>query len=986
MKILRIHLKNLNSLRGENTVDFTTEPLAGAGLFAITGATGAGKTTLLDAVTLALYGRAARYGKEANPEDMMSRHTAECRAEVEFEVPQGVYRSRWELRRAKNDPDGILQAPKRHVYDGEGTILAEKIRDADDCIEDLIGLDYDRFLRSVLLAQGEFSKFLKSKPGERAALLEKLTGTGRYSRLSILAHEEARKHENNLDKKKAGLDALEILDNDDLANLKTQKKTGDQRKTVLKKKLDACSEMVEKINKLFDQKNKEQATQDELLEIGLEIKTAHPNFKRLELHRKTESFTRPLTRLDAAAQAHGLAIESLETARDQLASAQADSHSAQHAYHTTLQLALTTEKQSEADAKTAKAAAQKQADEAKTWLNKNKADKKLVDQIMAISTQVNDLKHNRATANQTWRNWTQDARQASKKSAAELPKTPDGFSPGKLESAIEQFLAMLDQETTDAQDKFSASSDELKNRKDHWEKAKRLAKFESERKHLVSGQPCPLCGAPEHPHAHQTIDDDELDQLESRVDDAQETLDEIKDKKTSLARAHKKLQADAGPVRENIRAPLAATKILTPTLKPLGLDPPEAGSEDDLRELLEFRATAFQDNLKEKTKGEQHLDLAQQALTLAGKNLKVFEGKLAKLKPLPKGVTLVPLEAEEVPTVADAEEEFQQSSKDFVAAKTTFENSARDEKTQSIHLKKIESPLETKVAKSVFKTLKGLRAARLAEGEANEIEAVESDLTKRTNEANALLKDSQREIKNLKQEEVLEGAAADKYKTNFTGQQTERDELINQLGKIEKSIIDDSKNRRTLQQGLKKLEADQQALKVWSVLRELIGSADGKKFRTFAQSITLSTLVDNANHYLYYLNRRYSICRNEENLESLSLQIEDHHQADARRPMNSLSGGESFLASLALALGLSDLTGRTVAIDTLFIDEGFGSLDSDTLDLAIASLERLRQRDKTVGVISHVDLLKQRITTQIVVQKNSDGTGTINLIPHPAGA
>lgn len=218
MKILRIHLKNLNSLRGENTVDFTTEPLAGVGLFAITGATGAGKTTLLDAVTLALYGRAARYGKEANPEDMMSRHTAECRAEVEFEVPQGVYRSRWELRRAKNDPDGILQAPKRHVYDGEGMILAEKIRDADDYIEDLIGLDYDRFLRSVLLAQGEFSKFLKSKPGERADLLEKLTGTGRYSRLSILSHEEARKHENNLDKKKAGLDALEILDNDDLAN------------------------------------------------------------------------------------------------------------------------------------------------------------------------------------------------------------------------------------------------------------------------------------------------------------------------------------------------------------------------------------------------------------------------------------------------------------------------------------------------------------------------------------------------------------------------------------------------------------------------------------------------------------------------------------------------------------------------------------------------------------------------------------------------
>jgi exonuclease SbcC len=366
--------------------------------------------------------------------------------------------------------------------------------------------------------------------------------------------------------------------------------------------------------------------------------------------------------------------------------------------------------------------------------------------------------------------------------------------------------------------------------------------------------------------------------------------------------------------------------------------------------------------------------------------LKVFEGKLAKLKPLPKGVSLEPLKAEEVSTVADAEEEFQQSFKDLVAAKTTFENSVRDEKTQATHLKKIETPLKTEVAKSVFKTLKGLDDARLAEDEANEIEAAESALTKRTNEANALLKDSQREIKKLKQEKVLKGAAAEQFKTNFTEQQTERDELINQLGKLEKTINDDSKNRNKLQQGLKKLEADQQALKVWSTLRELIGSADGKKFRTFAQSITLDTLVQHANHHLYHLNQRYSICRNEENLESLSLEIKDHHQADARRPMNSLSGGESFLASLALALGLSELTGRTVAIDTLFIDEGFGSLDSDTLDLAIASLERLRQRDKTVGVISHVDLLKQRITTQIVVQKNSDGTGTINLIPHPAGA
>src|SRR5687768_3480923 len=101
MKILRIRLKNLNSLKGEHSVDLTAEPLASAGLFAITGATGAGKSTVLDAVTLALYGKAARYGNESNPEHMMSRHTGECLAEVEFEVPTGVYRAVWERHRSR---------------------------------------------------------------------------------------------------------------------------------------------------------------------------------------------------------------------------------------------------------------------------------------------------------------------------------------------------------------------------------------------------------------------------------------------------------------------------------------------------------------------------------------------------------------------------------------------------------------------------------------------------------------------------------------------------------------------------------------------------------------------------------------------------------------------------------------------------------------------------------------------------------------------
>lgn len=134
-------------------------------------------------------------------------------------------------------------------------------------------------------------------------------------------------------------------------------------------------------------------------------------------------------------------------------------------------------------------------------------------------------------------------------------------------------------------------------------------------------------------------------------------------------------------------------------------------------------------------------------------------------------------------------------------------------------------------------------------------------------------------------------------------------------------------------------------------------------------------MIRHANKHLQRLAERYRLRRRAG--EALDLEIIDLHQAGVARPMASLSGGESFLASLALALGLSDLAGRNVRIDSLFIDEGFGSLDADTLDVAIAALESLRLNQKTVGIISHVDLLKERITTQVQVERGAGGISSI---------
>jgi exonuclease SbcC len=161
-------------------------------------------------------------------------------------------------------------------------------------------------------------------------------------------------------------------------------------------------------------------------------------------------------------------------------------------------------------------------------------------------------------------------------------------------------------------------------------------------------------------------------------------------------------------------------------------------------------------------------------------------------------------------------------------------------------------------------------------------------------------------------------------------------------------------------------------------LNKLIGQADGKKFRIFAQGLTLKQLVTLANRHLINLNPRYII--EKDATTDLELLIVDTFQADTKRPMSTLSGGESFLVSLALALGLSDLAGQNTNIESLFIDEGFGTLDEKTLEDAIATLENLNHSGKTIGIISHVSALKEKITTQIRVTKKGGGVSILELV------
>jgi exonuclease SbcC len=177
---------------------------------------------------------------------------------------------------------------------------------------------------------------------------------------------------------------------------------------------------------------------------------------------------------------------------------------------------------------------------------------------------------------------------------------------------------------------------------------------------------------------------------------------------------------------------------------------------------------------------------------------------------------------------------------------------------------------------------------------------------------------------------------------------------------------------------LSSYKKQQQRWEIWESLRGLIGSHDGGVFRSYAQSLTLDVLLTHANHHLADLARRYRLERVPQ--RDLDIQVIDREMGDEVRGVHSLSGGESFLVSLALALGLASLSSNRTRVESLFIDEGFGSLDPDTLDIALASLDALQSLGRKVGVISHVPAMVERIGTQIRIEVRGGGTSRVRVM------
>ena len=230
-------------------------------------------------------------------------------------------------------------------------------------------------------------------------------------------------------------------------------------------------------------------------------------------------------------------------------------------------------------------------------------------------------------------------------------------------------------------------------------------------------------------------------------------------------------------------------------------------------------------------------------------------------------------------------------------------------------------------------------------------------------------------------QQIPRTATKEELETEIGSLDRQQAEVSQHIGAMNSDLEKNAAEKARVADLLEQVQAQHKETLRWQELSTLIGSAEGDKFARFAQSISLERLLSLANAHLSKLSDRYRLCRCAEQGEELKLLVEDRHMANSRRDSRTLSGGESFLVSLGLALGLADMASQNTRIDSLFIDEGFGSLDEASLDDAISSLESLQARGKTIGVISHVEMLKDRIQTQVQVHKQGSGVSRIEVSP-----
>lgn len=293
-----------------------------------------------------------------------------------------------------------------------------------------------------------------------------------------------------------------------------------------------------------------------------------------------------------------------------------------------------------------------------------------------------------------------------------------------------------------------------------------------------------------------------------------------------------------------------------------------------------------------------------------------------------------------------AEQRSAEAEKNLLSAKTEW--------TDALKKEKFESEEDWRRARLDSEAINALHK------EITDYKAQSRSAADRFSEADKKLAEKESQKLTDKSLEVLE---AEKREAS-----AEKEKLLEQKGELQKELKTDEEariKRAGIEDELKKLKHQ---VAVWDRLNTLVGSSSGDKYRRYVQSLVLLTLLKNANVELTKLHSRYRLAKGGGDME---IKVIDSDLADQERPTDNLSGGETFIVSLALALGLAQMASNNVRIDSLFLDEGFGTLDDDSLEKALNALSSLNAQGKTVGLISHVDQIKERIPSKIVVKRSA---------------